>query len=361
MATPFQADIQLLRASLEAHLGARVQSDQAPAGLPWKSGERLTATVQAALEGSRFVLRIGDRSFDVVLPLPAAVGDQLELEFLSASPRVTFALRAGGEAAAPAPAHGAVDISPSARNLSSLLQSISAAARTAGTGPAHGIQEPFPLLPAPPASSSAETGQLAAALRTSVERSGLFYESHLGAWLTGERPLQEILREPQGRLSPLAVHMPTESDEPQAPSARPHGLDPHIPAARTDAKEEVVAAPLLPQVRAQLETLDARQILWQGHAWPGQPMEWRVDEPPEHAPNNEGPIAWTTRVRLTLPRIGEITADLVLAGETLRLRLASSDATSQAALRAGQGALAEALEQAGIQLSAFRIEAGEPG
>jgi hypothetical protein len=361
MAIPFQAEIQLLRASLEAHLGARVQSDQAPATLPWKSGERLTATVQAALEGSRFVLRIGDRSFDAVLPLPAAVGDQLELEFLYANPRVTFALRASGEAAAPAPAQGAVDISPSARNLSNLLQSIGAAGRKEGQGPAHRIEEPLPLLPAPPAPSSTETGKLAAALQTSVQRSGLFYESHLGAWLMGERPLHEILREPQGRLSPLAAHMPAQSDEPRAPGARTHGLDPHIPGARADAKEDAVAASLLPQVRAQLETLDARQILWQGHAWPGQPMEWRVDEPPEHAPDSEGPIPWTTRVVLTLPRMGEITADLVLAGDTLRLRLANSDAASQAALRAGQGALAEALEQAGIQLSAFRIEAREPG
>lgn len=121
-----------------------------------------------------------------------------------------------------------------------------------------------------------------------------------------------------------------------------------------------MAAQLLPQVKAQLEALDSRQVVWQGQAWPGQRMEWRVDEPPERDPDSAEPVPWTTRVRLTLPHMGEITADLVLAAQTLRLRLASP-AASQAVLRAGQGALAQALEHAGLHLSGFRVDDREPG
>jgi hypothetical protein len=254
-----------------------------------------------------------------------------------------------------------VDISSSARNLSRLLESIGPAARTGSAGGTSGIEEPLPLLPAPPAPSSADTAQLAGALRTSLERSGLFYESHLGEWLMGERPLRELLHEPQGRLSLVAADMPPQNDEAPVPSPPARGPDRHTVPASANAKEDVVAAQLVPQVRAQIEALDARQIVWQGQPWPGQRIELRIEEPPERAPDSEEPVPWTTRVRLTLPHMGEISAELVLAGPSLRVRLMSADAASQAVMRAGQGALHSALEKAGIQLSAFRIENREPG
>ena len=38
-------------------------------------------------------------------------------------------------------------------------------------------------------------------LQQGLRESGLFYESHLARWFGGEYQIEDILREPQGRLS----------------------------------------------------------------------------------------------------------------------------------------------------------------
>jgi hypothetical protein len=72
-----------------------------------------------------------------------------------------------------------------------------------------------PLCPVPPTGNTAQAGELpnvgshftsllAKALVQSLENSGLFYESHLAQWASGQRPLAALEREPQARLAPLA-------------------------------------------------------------------------------------------------------------------------------------------------------------
>ena len=43
--------------------------------------------------------------------------------------------------------------------------------------------------------------QLAASLSKALSTSGVFYESHQSQWVLGERPVGDLLNEPQGKLS----------------------------------------------------------------------------------------------------------------------------------------------------------------
>ena len=128
--------------------------------------------------------------------------------------------------------------------------------------------------------------------------------------------------------------------------------------ARPDSTEPVHPQ-TISQVRSQIDALDTHQLLWQGQAWPGQPMQWRIEEPPERERASAEPLAWSTQVRLTLPRLGEVTADLVLLAQTLRLRLSAASADTQAALSQGQAPLALGLQRAGIRLARFQVGGDE--
>jgi flagellar hook-length control protein FliK len=111
-----------------------------------------------------------------------------------------------------------------------------------------------------------------------------------------------------------------------------------------------------PQVRSQLDALDMRQMVWQGQLWPGQHLEWTIRDPgedPASRPDEAQP--WFTGLRLRLPRLGEVIADLALVGPALRVRLAASEPEAQTAMSAGRAALADSLAQAGIDLVSFKV------
>ena len=347
-----QAQIQGLRTAVEGRLQADLETGTPPTQLPWKPGEQVTATVEAQRAGDRVLLRAGQFLFDVALPVPAQLGERLRLQFVSASPRVTFALAPEDPAAAqPVARSTPVEISPSARNLAAFIQSVRAdpSVAAAPTSPAQA------LLSAPPADAL----PLAAALQRAIEDSGVFYESHLKQWLAGERPLQALLREPQGRLlpAPPSAGATASAVERSAPSASGVGQTAAQALAPAAASGQANAADpqLIAHIRTQLETLDTRQFVWQGQLWPGQNAHWRIDEPPERSEAREATPAWTSHLRLVLPRLGEINAELSLQEHSLRLRLSAADPGSDTALLAAQASLVQALEQAGLRLTGFSV------
>ncbi len=352
-----QAQIQSLRTAVEGNLAA----DDQPARtqLPWQPGERVTAVVESVRPNDRALLRVGDFVFDAKLPVPPQLGQRLNLTFVAAAPRVTFALPESAEPALPVPPSPGAEISPAGRNLNALVQAL-VPARSAGQPGA--VQDPVPLLPAPPR----EAAPLAAALQRSVERSGLFYESHLAEWVAGERPLAQLRDEPQGRLAPRpavladtggVARMPggiaQDALEPATEARQPAGT---VPAAHAAADLDRVDPQATAQVRMQIESLDARQIVWQGLPWPGVQMEWRVDEPPEESVQPDGSVAWTSHLKLSFPVLGEVEADLVLAGNALRVHLHASERTSRDALQEAQPALENAMAAAGLRLAQVSID-----
>jgi hypothetical protein len=177
------------------------------------------------------------------------------------------------------------------------------------------------------AASPADAVRLAAALKAALSRSGLFYESHQAQWVAGERPLSELMQEPQAGLSRAA--------EPVHPQAA--GL-----------------------VRQQLEILDTRQLVWSGQLWPDQSMEWRIEEDqkqPGSAPDT--PRAWKTSLRLTLPRLGAVTVLLSIQGDEVRVAFREVSAGTSCAIAAEQAALRAAFDRAGLQLLDLRVERDE--
>ena len=129
----------------------------------------------------------------------------------------------------------------------------------------------------------------------------------------------------------------TNLDRPSGPSASPVHQD------------------ALPQVRSQLHALETQQLVWQGQLWPGQEMEWSIHDPgEERGPAGEAQ-PWFTQLRLRLPQLGALTADLALVDRALRIRLSVPSESAQERMSAGHEALASALSAAGIDLISFKV------
>jgi hypothetical protein len=218
---------------------------------------------------------------------------------------------------------------------------------------------------------------LAPLLKNAVAESGVFYEAHQAQWLAGKRPLSDLLREPQGRLSPVLSQSGAEEKAGALPSSATNGLlvraaDGELtrqpsPAAAQDLPTTTASQAgglppdVAPVVRQQLEALSSQQIAWQGQIWPGQTVEWEIEAPPRD-PAAESPEAqtWNTTLRLTLPELGKITARLRLDGTGVALDLRAADDDSIAALQGGLPELAQAMEAAGVPLRGSLIGTETP-
>ncbi len=318
----------------------------------WVPGQRLTAMVLASLPNGRFQVQVGDMALDMNLPRNTQPGDQIELTFVSNQPRLTFALTRDLPAAAgnnlPADAKPQVTLSDSVRYLGALLQKITDQAE-AQAAP---INKTAPLLSAAPA----DIKDFATALRNTLSQSGLFYESHQAQWVAGERKLTDLLQEPQGKLSALNPGAGAEIVQKSASgSMQSDGLLAQS-ASRMPVHAEAVAL-----VQQQLQTLDSRQLVWQGQVWQGQPMEWRVEERNAReggAGDMEMPH-WQTSLRLQLPKLGDVQATLVFTPQGLRIDLKAADAGTTEMMRGAQGKLLSSMEASGLNVLAMSVERHE--
>ena len=98
-----------------------------------------------------------------------------------------------------------------------------------------------------------------------------------------------------------------------------------------------------------------QQLIWQGQLWPGQDMEWTIRDPGEEPGSPGEAQPWFTQLRLRLPQLGSLTADLALVGQALRVRLSATSQASQDRMNTGHAALASALSAAGIDLISFKV------
>ena len=170
-------------------------------------------------------------------------------------------------------------------------------------------------------------GMLPARLAQTLSESGLFYESHLSRWTKGELSFDALLREPQARLGrelPMGAGVAELGGMPDE-------------AARLAGR--------------QLQLLDGAPLVWQGFAWPGQWLEWRVDERfPEggEGGGEEAGERWATELHLHLPRLGSVHAHVGLRGDRLDVRLTAQDSAVREAMQAALPALVNGLEAAGL-------------
>ena len=357
-----QAQILTLRSAVDSVLAPGRDTRQLPSPeARWSPGDRMSARVEAALPGGRFHVRVDDLMLEMQLPEGFQPGDRLELEFVSSQPRPSFLLQTPPDT----PQREQVQLSASSRNLGEILKSVAPERASNAPTTSAPVKEPTPLLERP----TADPARLAQALSGALGRSGLFYESHQAQWVVGQRPLNDLLNEPQGRLSPAAQvpdkgTVQSKADPVPSASVRNDVRSDDIPVAPTktgngDESKITTTAPVhpqtLPQVRSQLDALDTHQLAWQGQLWPGQNLEWRIGEPMDDASGSHDAQPWFTQLRLRLPKLGQLTADLALVGSTLRVRLTAPDAAAQQTMADGRAPLAESLAAAGIDLVSFKV------
>ena len=314
-------------------------------------GARVRARVEAQLDGGRFRVQVGSTPVQMQLPPGIRPGAMLELVFIGGGPRPTFALLN----ASPAP-DGSATLSPAARLLSSFLQG--AKADSVATPP----YQATPVLEKPPG----DTAEFSMRLQHAFSYSGLFYESHQAQWLAGRRTRDQLLQEPQGKLSPIRPQGKPDIAVTATPHGKPDVATPAAPSNTTAQSEPLPpAAPgtiehathkdALPWVQQQLAALDTGQMLWRGEVWPGQTMDWEITgESPKQDMSDEPPC-WHSRLRLTLPRLGQITALLVLDARGVRIVVSAVNEPAVKMLRTEQPFLVRAMQDSGLNVSGVEV------
>jgi hypothetical protein len=243
-------------------------------------------------------IEVGGRQF----ALPAALRDAL-LAALGGQ-------ASAAAASAPSPASAASSAAAAAdatRAWAVAAQTTAAAAVTAaGSGAPRAVQRARDDAPPPalrftpplfePVAALRPIEAAAERLRHHVERSGLFFESHVAQWARGERSDQELraeLRTDALRLSPAAA----------GESAQ--------------------------RVAAQVALLQDDQMRFEGTAWPGQPMTLTVrreqDTAAEGGSDGPGPV-FSAELCFDLPNLGPVEVRLRLAGGAISAQVASNDA-----------------------------------
>lgn len=287
--------------------------ERASSLLQLNPGQQVKAEIIANLPNNLYMARVAGEMYKLEIPLNVQPGETLELTFVTADPRITFQmLRPQSESV----------------QLSSMGKWLADVVRNAPAMPA--LQEP--LVDHPELAS----GQLAARLKTSLTQNGLFYESHLAQWALGGLSVKELLKEPQGKLSPLL----SEGEGDSAGSELAQGA---VADSRT-----------LPFIKEQLHLLNGGVLGWQGEAWPGQEMKLTIGE--------ESVEPWEQEVEanlsLELPKLGGVQARLRFGAEGLDLELVCDRPGASEILREASGELRGTLAANGLHLNKLAAKDG---
>jgi hypothetical protein len=367
----------------------------------FKPGQRVIAEIQAQLPNGNYRALIAQRDVTLALPFLAKSGDSIELEIVEHQGRLALAVTAppGGAAVESGRESTSTTLSAAAQMIGALLTEGKNGKPNAAPIP---LNDSRPVLPA---SAKADAGaQLAPVLAKAVNNSGMFYEAHQAAWIVGKLPLDALKLEPQGRLAPTLT-MPAQTSSATSTSANtPPPLQPslsnsaplgggvlagqsgaslQIPVANRLAAEAItaqaaasetastsrqasgssqslafIAPDATPLVQQQLNALATNVFAWHGLAWPGQQFDWEIVDQDANRrgsqENNAGP-SWQTRLRLSLPTLGSVTAILNLQGQRVDVTLTANAEETRQTLANASETLRGHYQAAGLQLGALGI------
>ncbi len=355
------------------------------------AGQKVMAEIQSLLPNGTYRALINQRNITLALPFSAKSGDALELQVTENDGKLALAVVArqdGGQAGQPAAASTTATLSRTGQLISTLFS----AANEAEGGPATlALNANQPISAAP-----GQAQDLAPLLKQAITQSGMFYESHQAKWVEGGLATSALLQEPQGKLSspaafsaaaaedqnaPAALKAPATSAEQTATKAAPAASTERAaeasasPRAAADAlqsnsvdasktgaaraPEQAVATQAQGVVAQQLDALATQNFSWQGQIWPGQQMRWEIEEDASHQrqDGDETAANWSTRLRLVLPKLGEIDARIGLQGNQLNLAMHADSPATRALLRSASAALRGQLDSAGLTLAAMGVDA----
>lgn len=361
---------------------ARVREIQArlPQLLP---GQQFTAHITRGLPDGTFQAIVAGRNYTLALNHAAKAGDTLELEVTRNTEKAVFARVVGVSTPGAGTADGGArsDLSATGRLISFLLTG-------SGSNQPLPLAGGKPLLPNPPAPG---TAALAPLLRQALGQSGLFYESHQLQWLSGKLDARALFAEPQGRMSGAlaqeqarqgaqAAQQNTANTAASQTAGRATAAGGGTAAASLQAQQGAEAAVrqaesaqaaqaganralsvpdrLVPIVHQQLDGMASQQFVVHTQAWPGQQVEWWIEdgERDGQGEGEESDARWKTTLRLHLPRLGDIEAFMQLTPAGVALRLTAEDADTVHDLDASRQELEDALAAVDVPLTGFVAE-----
>lgn len=296
------------------------------AGAGAEAAQKFLVSVKTQLPNGNFNVLINGQELQLHLPQSTRPDSRMELVLVGRETHLK-----PGEAL---PTGAGAELSKTGRFLGALTQD---AARAVATP----LLNTTPLLSTPPMNPQ----QLPALLQQAMASSGLFYESHQAQWIAGKRSLEQLSQEPQGKLSSTASL--------SSNSAAATGI-----LLSADA-------PVHPQsmtlVQQQLNLLETGQLAWRGEVWPGQAMEWDITEHPSAEDEVAELPRWQTRLRLTLPKLGEINATIGFDARGVQVALRATDAETLALMQGDRQPLAAAMEAAGLNVLGVEVQRDTAG
>lgn len=334
-------------------------------------GRTVPVAVLAKMNDGTFLVRVAGNAARMALPEGAQPGTEVPLKVIAGEPRPAFQLTGallprtpltytpGGAAPLPgsaemaelptadlarvavkgaAPGAASLTPAPAAAGDPKTAPQLSPTGRALGDVLGAALKLPQPtearIATAPIAAApTADTQKIADGLQHAIDKSGMFYESHLAEWAGGERPLAELKGEPQMATGRQAME-----------------------AVRQGVPADPATAQLISQ---QLATQEQGRVSWQGQLWPGQAMQWDItrDGPDGggHGGDRETTAPWRSQLTLRFAALGEMKANIVMSGDQVHIRLqAGTDASGQL-LRTHAARLQEALAAAGTPAATLAI------
>lgn len=307
-------------------------------------GQQLQGAVQDKISEGLFKVQVAGQTLQMRLPGNIQSGDTIRLQVVSLQPKITF-----GMVASTNPLSNPEQIGTAARLLSNLAERPieRPVVQQLGNKAVWPAEQQVP-----------DTKLLAAGLRETLGKSGLFYESHQAQWVRGERSINQLLEEPQNWLTGKALLLSAADPRAAVDKIAVTQMQADIPAQAKVAGDtaQPIAKELVNLVQQQLHTLEQHHLVWMGQVWPGQQMQWEIQGQPEHQSRQQDERQWSTEMELSLPSLGDVHARLVFAESGLRMALrAVNPATVELFNRALPG-LKNSLTNAGIPLAAAVVD-----
>ncbi len=114
-------------------------------------------------------------------------------------------------------------------------------------------------------------------------------------------------------------------------------------------KNDPLPSELQPLVKQQLEAAENGRLFWEGQIWPGQTMEWSIEEDGQrNAAEDDNPDenrSWKTSLRLVLPNLGEFVAKINLNAKDVSMQFNSEHSQL---LRSSLAELSDSLQAVGL-------------
>lgn len=335
--------------------------DSPKTALNLEPGQQAQAAVQAKVSEGVYKVQVAGQTLQMRLPGNVQSGDVIRLQLITLRPRITFSMVASAN-----PLSTPEQIGSTARLLANLADQPleRPAIQQAGN---KAVWQADQVVPDPKL--------LAIALKDTLGKSGLFYESHQAQWVRGERNINQLLQEPQNLLTgkqvpandgklPLipnglasGTKVMTEVDAERTAATLNRGSMPDEPTNRPGREiSQPVARELLNLVQQQLHTLEHHHLVWLGQIWPGQQMQWEIQGEPENQVSQDEQRQWSAEIELTLPRLGMVHARLLFADQGLQLTLKAADPATIERLNNDVNQLRHQLHEADIELQAVTVK-----